>query len=165
VPRGGILGQAELWVATGLFSKLGADILALFLFVAAVILISRATVAELVRAMLVGGLRAARTLNLPVRAAWQTVAPCPANDRATPIGASEVTALADSTLNGPGEAPEVTVTPEPAPNGEAESPHPSTLDDQRSDLNGQAPDADWPGRRRSRGCCWRRSVTSGSMQR
>ncbi len=47
---GGLLGQAELWVAGHLLSDAGAEILALFLFVAGVILVTGAGVAGLVRA-------------------------------------------------------------------------------------------------------------------
>ncbi len=48
--RGGIVGQAELWVASHLISTLGADILAVFLLIAGVILISGATLAGVIRA-------------------------------------------------------------------------------------------------------------------
>jgi S-DNA-T family DNA segregation ATPase FtsK/SpoIIIE len=46
--RGGILGQAELWAASHLLSLTGADILAVFLLLAALILLSGATLASLV---------------------------------------------------------------------------------------------------------------------
>ncbi len=48
--RGGVVGQAEFWVASHLLSTLGADILAVFLFVAGLILVSGATLATVVRA-------------------------------------------------------------------------------------------------------------------
>ncbi len=48
--RGGILGQAELWAASHLLSPLGAQILAVFLLVAGLILVSGATFAGIVRA-------------------------------------------------------------------------------------------------------------------
>ncbi len=48
--RGGIVGQAELWITSHLFSTLGADILAVFLFLAGLILVSGATIAGIVRA-------------------------------------------------------------------------------------------------------------------
>ncbi len=48
--RGGILGQGELWLSSHLISTLGADILAVFLFLAAVILLTGATLAGVVRA-------------------------------------------------------------------------------------------------------------------
>jgi len=43
--RGGVIGQGELWLATHLFSTVGAHVLAVFLFLAAVILLSGAGVA------------------------------------------------------------------------------------------------------------------------
>src|SRR5579859_7068208 len=47
--RGGILGQTEFWVASRLISTVGADILAVFLFVAGLILVTGAGVASIVR--------------------------------------------------------------------------------------------------------------------
>ena len=41
--RGGVVGQGELWVASHLLSTLGADILAIFLLIAGVILVTGAT--------------------------------------------------------------------------------------------------------------------------
>ena len=52
--RGGIIGQAELWVVSHLISTLGAHILAVFLFVAGVILVTGAGVAGTIRATGVG---------------------------------------------------------------------------------------------------------------
>jgi S-DNA-T family DNA segregation ATPase FtsK/SpoIIIE len=51
--RGGIAGAAEYWVASHLLSNAGADILAVFLFVAGTILLSGATLASALR--LAGG--------------------------------------------------------------------------------------------------------------
>jgi DNA segregation ATPase FtsK/SpoIIIE, S-DNA-T family len=48
--RGGIVGQAELWVTSHLISTLGAEILAVFLLIAGLILVSGATLAGVVRA-------------------------------------------------------------------------------------------------------------------
>jgi DNA segregation ATPase FtsK/SpoIIIE, S-DNA-T family len=48
--RGGIVGQAELWVVSHLLSTLGAHILAVFLFIAGMILVTGATLASVVRA-------------------------------------------------------------------------------------------------------------------
>ena len=48
--RGGVVGQAELWVTSHLISTLGADILAVFLFAAGLILVTGATLAGVVRA-------------------------------------------------------------------------------------------------------------------
>jgi DNA segregation ATPase FtsK/SpoIIIE, S-DNA-T family len=47
--RGGVLGQGELWVTTHLFSTVGAHVLAAFLFLAGVILVTGAGVAGIVR--------------------------------------------------------------------------------------------------------------------
>ncbi len=48
--RGGILGQAEFWVSSNLFSTLGAHILAVFLVVAGIILLTGATISGIARA-------------------------------------------------------------------------------------------------------------------
>ncbi|HEY6399322.1 MAG TPA: DNA translocase FtsK [Solirubrobacteraceae bacterium] len=48
--RGGILGQAELWASSHLFSTLGAHMLAVFLVLAGLILLSGATIAGIARA-------------------------------------------------------------------------------------------------------------------
>ncbi len=48
--RGGVLGQAEFWATSHLISSLGADILAVFLLVAGLILVTGATLAGVVRA-------------------------------------------------------------------------------------------------------------------
>jgi S-DNA-T family DNA segregation ATPase FtsK/SpoIIIE len=48
--RGGIVGASELWVSSHLISTVGADILAAFLLIAGVILISGATLASVIRA-------------------------------------------------------------------------------------------------------------------
>jgi S-DNA-T family DNA segregation ATPase FtsK/SpoIIIE len=47
--RGGVIGQAELWATSHLLSRVGADILAVFLFIAGVILVSGATLAGAIR--------------------------------------------------------------------------------------------------------------------
>ena len=47
--RGGVIGQAEFWAMSHLLSTLGADILAVFLFIAGLILVSGATLATVVR--------------------------------------------------------------------------------------------------------------------
>ena len=49
-PRGGILGEAEFWVSHRLVSTLGADVLAVFLFLAGVLLLTGASVSSIVRA-------------------------------------------------------------------------------------------------------------------
>ena len=49
-PGAAIVGQAEFWVASHLLSTLGADILAVFLLLAGLILVSGATLATVIRA-------------------------------------------------------------------------------------------------------------------
>jgi S-DNA-T family DNA segregation ATPase FtsK/SpoIIIE len=48
--RGGVVGAAELWLSSHLISTIGADILAVFLFIAGLILLSGATLAGVIRA-------------------------------------------------------------------------------------------------------------------
>jgi S-DNA-T family DNA segregation ATPase FtsK/SpoIIIE len=60
--RGGILGQGELWVSSHLFSRLGADILAVFLLLAGLILVTGATLAGIVRATSAGMLGTGRAV-------------------------------------------------------------------------------------------------------
>ena len=47
--RGGVVGQGELWLISHLLSTLGAHVLAVFLFVAGVILVTGATLAGVLR--------------------------------------------------------------------------------------------------------------------
>jgi DNA segregation ATPase FtsK/SpoIIIE, S-DNA-T family len=60
--RGGIVGQAELWVASHLVSTLGAQILSVFLLVVGAMLASGATVAGILRATGTGVGRTTRVL-------------------------------------------------------------------------------------------------------
>jgi S-DNA-T family DNA segregation ATPase FtsK/SpoIIIE len=58
--HGGVLGQAELWAASRLIGTTGAHILAVFLLLAGVILLSGGSLAALIRKAGVGLVRAAR---------------------------------------------------------------------------------------------------------
>src|SRR5262249_60565614 len=60
--RGGVLGQGELWVTSRLLSTTGASILAFFLFVAGLILVTGATLAGALRATSSGMLGTGRAL-------------------------------------------------------------------------------------------------------
>jgi S-DNA-T family DNA segregation ATPase FtsK/SpoIIIE len=60
--RGGVLGQAELWVSSHLVSTLGAHILAAFLLAAGLMLVTGATLAGVVRATGAGVLGTSRVL-------------------------------------------------------------------------------------------------------
>jgi DNA segregation ATPase FtsK/SpoIIIE, S-DNA-T family len=76
--RGGVLGQAELWASSHLLSTLGAHILAVFLFVAGLILVSGATLAGIVRATRAGVLGTGRALRRSTEELAATVARRPA---------------------------------------------------------------------------------------
>jgi DNA segregation ATPase FtsK/SpoIIIE, S-DNA-T family len=60
--RGGLLGAAEFWVASHLLSTVGADILAVFLFLTGLILVSGAGVAGVIRATGAGVAETGRAL-------------------------------------------------------------------------------------------------------
>jgi S-DNA-T family DNA segregation ATPase FtsK/SpoIIIE len=76
--RGGVLGQGELWVTSHLFSVTGADILAVFLLIAGVILVSGATLAGAIRATGSGVLGTSRALRRSTDDLMSTVARRPA---------------------------------------------------------------------------------------
>ncbi len=70
--RGGIVGQAELWASSHLISMAGAHILAVFLLIAGVILVTGATLASVIRmtgAGMAGTSRAVRRSTDELRAA------------------------------------------------------------------------------------------------
>jgi S-DNA-T family DNA segregation ATPase FtsK/SpoIIIE len=76
--RGGIVGQGELWVASHLFSQLGADILAIFLLIAGIILVTGAGFAGVVRATGTGVLGTGRVLKRSTEDLAATLARRPA---------------------------------------------------------------------------------------
>jgi S-DNA-T family DNA segregation ATPase FtsK/SpoIIIE len=87
--RGGIVGQAELWLAMKLISTLGAQILSVFLLIAGVILLSGATLASLIRLTGSGVAQTRRALRHDTRqraprspASRPAPAPVPATDLA-----------------------------------------------------------------------------------
>ena len=80
--RGGILGQAELWVTSHLISTLGADILAVFLFVAGLILVTGATLAGIVRSTGAGVSSTTRALRRSTEGMAATRARRPATEAA-----------------------------------------------------------------------------------
>ena len=102
--RGGVLGQAELWVTSHLISTLGADILAVFLFAAGLILVTGATLAGVIRAT---GTRVADTTRVVRRRSTETVAASRAR--------RPVTVAAQAQTNGTyaSESPESLLPPEP----------------------------------------------------
>jgi DNA segregation ATPase FtsK/SpoIIIE, S-DNA-T family len=80
--RGGVLGQGELWVTSHLISTLGADILAVFLFVAGLILVTGATLAGIVRATGAGVAGTTRALRRSTEGMAATRARRPATEAA-----------------------------------------------------------------------------------
>ncbi len=125
--RGGVIGQAEFWVMSHLLSTLGADILAVFLFIAGLILVSGATLATVVRATgagVVGTGRAVRRSTDSVSATLGGRRPGTAAATTRPRGRSvtvtgdaegPITAdrLLDPDLLGPDQMPEPLLPPEP----------------------------------------------------
>ncbi len=80
--RGGIVGQGEFWVGSHLISTTGADILAVFLFLAGVILVSGATLAGIVRWTGAGVAGTGRAFRRTTGDLAQTVARRPATEAA-----------------------------------------------------------------------------------
>ena len=70
--RGGLIGQSELWLAAHLVSNLGAQILAVFLLLAGIVLVSGATIAGTLR---VTGAGAMRTTQLVARSGARRAGP------------------------------------------------------------------------------------------
>ena len=85
-PGAAIVGQAEFWVASHLLSTLGADILAVFLFLAGLILVTGATLARLIRATGAGVAGTGRALRRSTEDLAATVARRPGHARARPRG-------------------------------------------------------------------------------
>jgi S-DNA-T family DNA segregation ATPase FtsK/SpoIIIE len=125
--RGGVVGQTEFWVMSHLLSTLGADILAVFLFAAGLILVSGATLATVVRATgagMVGTGRAVRrstdTVSATLGGRRPATASAAARSRArsvtvtgNPNGPITADRLIDPDLLGPDQLPEALLPPEP----------------------------------------------------
>jgi S-DNA-T family DNA segregation ATPase FtsK/SpoIIIE len=96
--RGGVVGQAELWVSSHALSTAGADILAVFLFLAGAILVSGATLAGVIRATGAGVAGTSRAFKRTTGDFAQTMARRPATEaartRAARMRASTRTATA-----------------------------------------------------------------------
>jgi DNA segregation ATPase FtsK/SpoIIIE, S-DNA-T family len=105
--RGGIIGQGELWVVSHLFSDVGADILAVFLFLAGLILVSGATLASVIRYT---GTRMADTGRALRRSASATAGPVAAR---VPRPATAVARAAAYDEVHDDEAPDPVLPPEP----------------------------------------------------
>ncbi|MGZ4176149.1 MAG: DNA translocase FtsK [Solirubrobacteraceae bacterium] len=119
--RGGVIGQAEFWVSSHLLSTLGADILAVFLLLAGLILVTGATLAGLVRvtgASVVGTGRVVRrstdslSATLARRPATAAARPGRGRTAAAQDGADTPGPVADRLLD-PDLLPEPLLPPEP----------------------------------------------------
>jgi S-DNA-T family DNA segregation ATPase FtsK/SpoIIIE len=108
--RGGVIGQAELWVGSHLLSQLGADILAVFLLVAGVILVTGATLAGVVRTTGAGVLGTGRAVRRSTDSVSATLARRPATAAARSAAATAVTG--SDLLGDPGFVPEPLLPPE-----------------------------------------------------
>jgi S-DNA-T family DNA segregation ATPase FtsK/SpoIIIE len=89
--RGGVVGQAELWVGSHLLSQLGADILAVFLLAAGLILVSGATLAGIVRVTGAGVLGTGRVVRRSTDTVSATLARRPATAAARSNAATAAT--------------------------------------------------------------------------
>ena len=76
--RGGVIGQAEFWITSHLFSTLGSSILAVFLLIAGAILVTGATLAGAIRATGTGVAGTGRALRRSTGDLRATVARRPA---------------------------------------------------------------------------------------
>jgi DNA segregation ATPase FtsK/SpoIIIE, S-DNA-T family len=93
--RGGIIGQVELWVSASLISTVGAQILAVFLLLAGAILISGATIANLMLATSAGVATTGRAVRRTTADIAQTAAVRrPATAAARAAAAARVSAAA-----------------------------------------------------------------------
>ncbi|MDO8188090.1 DNA translocase FtsK [Conexibacter sp. JD483] len=110
--RGGAIGEALYWVASTLFSDVGAHIIAIFLFLAALVLLSGVTIASVLQQ----AAETSRTL-APARRSYEDEEPPPAPRRAarrrkTIVAADDDAVLAASTDP---DVPELLTPPELEP--------------------------------------------------
>ena len=115
--RGGVIGQAEFWVSSHLLSTLGADILAVFLLVAGLILVTGATLAGLVRVTGAGMAGTGRAVRRSTDSLSATIARRPATaaaraDAGTLAGGDSSGPVPDRLLD-PDLLPEPLLPPEP----------------------------------------------------
>jgi len=88
--RGGVVGQGEFWAASHLLSTVGADILAVFMFVAGVILVTGAGVAGAIRATGAGVAGTGRAIRRSTEELAATVARRPATEAGRVAAADSV---------------------------------------------------------------------------
>ena len=95
--RGGVIGQAEFWGSSHLLSTLGADILAVFLLAAGLILVTGATLASLVRVTGAGMVGTGRAVRRSTDSLSATIARRPA----TAAARADVGSVAGGDSSGP----------------------------------------------------------------
>lgn len=115
--RGGAIGESLYWVASTLFSDVGAHIIAIFLFVAALVLLSGVTIASVLRSAgqsVAETSRRAATL-APTRAAYEEEPPparAPRARRRRTIVAADDDAVIAAAANDDPDVPELLMPPE-----------------------------------------------------
>jgi S-DNA-T family DNA segregation ATPase FtsK/SpoIIIE len=116
--RGGVIGQGELWVTVHLLSQLGADILAVFLLIAGLILVTGATLGSVVRATGAGVLGTSRVVRRSTDGFSATLSRRPATaaarsaSLAVPAPAPEADRLLDPDLLDPDQLPDPLLPPD-----------------------------------------------------
>jgi DNA segregation ATPase FtsK/SpoIIIE, S-DNA-T family len=111
--RGGVIGQAELWVSSHLFSRLGADILAVFLLAAGLILVTGATLAGIVRATGAGVAGTSRAVRRSTDTLGASLGRRPATAAARSSAAGRRDADEPGPFDDPDLLPEPLLPPEP----------------------------------------------------
>jgi S-DNA-T family DNA segregation ATPase FtsK/SpoIIIE len=110
--RGGIIGQVEFWVSASLISSVGSQILAVFMLLAGAILISGATIANLMRATGAGVATTGRAVRRTTADIAQTAGVRrPATAAARAAAAARASRAASERAAEPGGGPEA--EPEP----------------------------------------------------
>ncbi len=110
--RGGIIGQVEFWVSASLISSVGSEILAVFMLLAGAILISGATIANLMRATGAGVATTGRAVRRTTADIAQTAGVRrPATAAARAAAAARASRAASERAAEPGGGPEA--EPEP----------------------------------------------------
>jgi DNA segregation ATPase FtsK/SpoIIIE, S-DNA-T family len=110
--RGGIIGQVEFWVSASLISSVGSQILAVFMLLAGAILISGATIANLMRATGAGVATTGRAVRRTTADIAQTAGVRrPATAAARAAAAARASRVASERAAEPGGGPEA--EPEP----------------------------------------------------
>jgi len=127
--RGGVIGQGELWVTSHLISTAGADILAVFLFAAGLILVTGATLAGIVRATGAGVAGTTRALRRSTDSVAATRARRPSTEAAKARVARSAARSAGSDVVEPLLPPEPDTSELVVRATHVEAPPPGPIDD------------------------------------